>query len=258
MAATINASTWIDLGGLAITGYPFTVSGWFRTFTTGSKQTFVEFVDALGTSSQSLLYGGHSGGWAAALSVHQGVAGAALSVSSIQTGVWHHLAGVFRAFNSRSIYFDGVLEDTSANQRNFEPLTQYSLGGISLPGSFDTAELGIWRSEVPSDQIAAMAAGVSPLGLPCRSDLVAYHDFIARGNRPGLGPQATWSQDPLPTPHPRVFSARRAPVFAQRGPAPGPFWEAVSQSYSAGAAAAEVWVAGVVCNDLEPSAEVIS
>ncbi|MEM9353745.1 MAG: LamG domain-containing protein [Planctomycetota bacterium] len=258
MAVTISASTWLNLGDLAITDYPFTISGWFKSEMSGSMQTFVEFKDASETSGHLLLYAGHPTGWVAALTIDQGTVGAAVSVSSVQPGEWHHLAGVFRAVNSRSIYFDGVFENTLTNPREFHTLTHYRVGGASLPGTFDAAEVAIWRSEVAADQIAELAAGATPLSLPCRKDLVAYHDFVARGNRPGLGPLATSAQSPAATTHPRVLKARNSPVFSQRARAPGPFWDAASQSYSAGAAAAEAWAAGLASNDLDPCAEVIS
>jgi hypothetical protein len=214
MALSLNQIGLVDLGSLVITGYPFTMVGWFRVPSVSSFLTLMQIDNTATTSYHAVVYEGHSAGQAAVVS-KVGVSGAARSTIAMTPGQWQHVVGVFEAHNARRVYLDGGNMGSGANSRVFDGANQFRAGNIFTSTAVDVAEIAILAGVLSEEEIGMLARGCPVLCLPSASGLLTYHDCVRGINRPGVGPLASSAVSLTVVDHPRVLMARCSLSLAQ-------------------------------------------
>lgn len=161
-----DASQYAEVSSaLGITGWPVTMTGWFKTSTVAA-QTIFAFADA---SVGNVAYGLEVRSLGHAMGMRRNTTATyALGNSFVCDGEWHHAALVIAGDADSKLYVDGVLEaiDTTS---------------VSWNGAIDTSSIGRYGDSSPSgyfdgtlDEVviydAALSAG-------------AIKDLYARGNK---------------------------------------------------------------------------
>lgn len=121
-----------------------------------------------------------------------GVASTLKSVSAYSLSTWYHIAGVFTSDNSRDLYVNGVLVDTSTTATTDSSVPNIFEVGVRkssspnehLSGGF--CELGVYDVALTADEIEALAKYYSPEHI--RPDKL-------RGYFRGIGRRATELDD---------------------------------------------------------------
>jgi hypothetical protein len=207
MALSVSSAQLIDLGSLGITGYPFTLAGWFRVPNVNNLVTLMGIGFSTTGSYHRLVYAGSTTKVAGAMSF---VTSSATATSSIvmTPNVWHHVVGVFESATSRRVYLDGGNSGTSSQSRVFDGANQHYLGSQSAD-AVEVAEAAVFKVALTAGQIAQLAAAYSPLCLPVFQHLLTYQSCIRRLNWPARGPMAS-AGGLTDVPHPRTFHRRNA------------------------------------------------
>lgn len=120
---------------LSITAYPFTIEAWVKTTATADS-TVGAFVVST-TNNQMFALRVDASGYA--YNYARNTSGVlAESTTAVNDGYWHHIVAVFAASNDRTIYVDGVAEDTHAANVTLPAINRFSIGrmGDSSPGSY--------------------------------------------------------------------------------------------------------------------------
>ncbi len=203
MGLTVDQTSLIDLGSVGITGYPFTLAGWFRVPNVNSLLSIMGIGNSATGSYHRLVYTGHAGKVAGAVSfVSSGTT--ALSSTVMTTGQWHHVVGVFEAANSRRVYLDGGHVGTNSQTRVFDGVDHYFLGNLGI-NAVDVAEAAVFKVALTAGQISPLALGFSPLCLSVSSQLVAYQSCVRPLNWPAHSATASVGAAPIVVDHPRIF-----------------------------------------------------
>jgi Concanavalin A-like lectin/glucanases superfamily len=222
MGLSLNQSGFVDLGSLVITGYPFTMVGWYRVPSVSNLLTLLRIDNTATTSYHAVVYEGHSAGQAAVIS-KVGTTGAARSTIAMTPGQWQHVVGVFEDHNSRRVYLDGGNMGSGLNSRVFDGANQFRAGNFFSSTAVDVAEIAIFASILPDEEISMLARGCPVLALPSAAALLTYHDGVREINRPGVGPLASSTGSLTVVDHPRVLMSRGGHSLAQPCRTCGPF-----------------------------------
>lgn len=236
MALNFNGSTqYADVASSPITSGAVTISAWVRpTSTTGGC------VAAIGRSTS---YDGvflSLDGTRRPLIEVAGSAGAtdiqANHTVSCATGAWSHIAATTNGSNSHRSWKDGVGGTVSSSPSSAGSLNHISVGaawtwgGPSGGSYFNGAvgEVGIWNTTLTANEIAALAAGDSPLTVR-RANLVFYSRML-ESSTPSLdevaGANLTWNNSPAKAgTHPSVATSA---VILQPTTAPQSFSQATN------------------------------
>ncbi|RMF89820.1 MAG: hypothetical protein D6741_17470, partial [Planctomycetota bacterium] len=106
----------------------------------------------------------------------------AASTGSCEANRWHHVAGVFSSHAARRVYLDGTpgtTETTNLAPSGVDTITAGAWQRLGSPTVFfagGLAEAAVWTAALNDEDIAALAAGTSPLSVR-RDALVAYWPF---------------------------------------------------------------------------------
>jgi len=221
MALSIHSSNLVDLGSLPITGYPFTMTGWFRVPNINVAMTLMRFNDTATGTDYEMLFGGHSTNWAGIL-VATPLSKAVKSTTAMIPGQWHQVTGVFESNTNRTVYLDGGNSGSSELPRAFNGADSFVLGNFRTNDYVDVAEAAVINRALTVEEIEQLALGLSMLSLPAARNTVTYLQCIRRLNQPGIGPVASAGQPLGVVDHPRMFSANlgssAAMPFRRRGP----------------------------------------
>jgi hypothetical protein len=190
MARSFNGtSQYAQYAGAVVTGYPFTLAAWVKPGVNGLEN---DFVLSLSDVSETAVYqaiilgGGTVGDEGKVLAVSRNTTLAAAKTSAaMSAGTWNHAAGVFSSATSRAAYLNGGNKGTETTNITFAAgIDTTAIGRLSRPtpaayfhGS--CAEAGVWAAALSDEEIAALAAGLSPLQVRPQS-LVAYWPLFAR------------------------------------------------------------------------------
>ncbi len=135
----------------------------------------------------------------------------ALTTGAMTTGSWFHLAGTGNADPSRTAFLDGVAGTPNTAVNAPVNLDQIGVGSIadnapaSVEWNGDLYAEAIWNVELAAHEIAALAAGVSPLRVRRASlafftvlDTLVLTDIVGglTFNSTGGGPATGVAQDP--------------------------------------------------------------
>jgi hypothetical protein len=222
MAFAIGQTELVDLGGLSVSGYPFTLAGWFRVPNVNKLLTLMGVGFSTSGSYHRLVHLGNTTKMAGAVS-NTGSSSVASSTIAMTPGQWHHVVGVFEAANSRRVYLDGGNVGSHTGSRTFDGADQFVLGNLSSTDAVDGAEAGIWNVALSADEIGMLCEGISPLCLPRVGNLLTYQSCVRGLNWPARGPHATAIATPGVMAHPRCFYAFNSSVQTVPNRLPGPF-----------------------------------
>lgn len=250
MALALNQTAHVDLGALGVTGYPFTLAGWFRVPSVAVSLTLLRIDNTPTAAFHALVYEANASGQAAAVSRVGGVTGAARSTVAMTPGQWQHVVGVFEAHDLRRVYLDGGNMGSNAHLRVFDGANLFRAGNFGSSHGVDTAEVAVFAAALSADEIAMLGEGFPVLALPQAHALLAYHDLVRGINRPGIGAVAAFVGTPAVVDHARVMPAVGGRALAQPCRCGGPFRVAEEAVRTAFAARAQPAVAGVVEGEL--------
>jgi len=192
---------------------PFTISAWARKDLAAPRGIVVFIGDASTTDDRIHLQMEPNNGPIRFLVKNTANIFAA-SVTNWVTGQWHHLCGVERAVDDRSVFLDGGGEGTDATSQtpvtgNIDRTTIGRRDNIESANAFggDIAHVAIWDVALSDNEVGSLAAGVSPLKIR-RDNLIAY--WPLNGPEPAVdiigglslsavnGPIPTEEEPPIP------------------------------------------------------------
>jgi hypothetical protein len=243
MALSVGLTQLIDLGALGITGYPFTLAGWFRVPNVNKLLTLMGVGNSVTGSYHRLLFQGHTTNNAAAISFVT-TTSTAVSATAMVPGTWHHVVGVFEAANLRRVYLDGGNLGTNSASRPFDGLDRFYLGNLGTD-TVDVADVAVFDVALNGNHVATLAKGLSPLVLPVADRMVAYQNCLRRLNWPAFGPAAVAAATPPVVPHPRVFLRRNRSSRTLPYRLRGPFHNEQAMFQTAGLLTGQQQIAGV-------------
>lgn len=244
MARDFNGSTgYLVRTNSPITGYPFSMGGWVKFDTAAASQSFLSLDDA-GFGTERFVVG-HNGGGASVkfrcLAVNSaGSAGIAVGATTVSTGTWYHVMGVFRSTTDRELYVNGVSDAT--NTTSIAPAfgnivrvrvgaTAVTVSGVIQFWDGPVGECGVWNVTLSVAEISALARGVNPIRVR-PSALVAYvpvHGVSSPEN------------DMVNT---GTYTVNGTAPYAAHPPVQPPFFGSAWAPYVAGGAAATGTLAG--------------
>lgn len=218
----VDAGQYVESASAPNVGPAFTVSAWYRPTTLNAGT--VLGIGSSGTSQYVALGMAATGN--GFLEVNGGGTADAFATGNFTDAVWHHLGGVSVSNTSRTFYADGVAgtTNTTAITPSGGFRDRVTIGALRSNGSListaqgDIAECAIWSVDLSAAEIAALAAGFSPL-LIRPAALVFYAPLIGRGDpeqdtRGSLAlPYGAGAAAPTVVPHPRVLGTGRPPSF---------------------------------------------
>jgi len=204
--------------GAPVTAAPYTLSAWFwsdeNANSSGAIICLQKSTSSIDYIALDAIY--RVAGNETLLFVSRSAAGAPEAVATTfwTSSTWHHACGVCRAANDRSVFLDGGGEGVNAvasvpvglNSVDIARYGDYS-PGKHLKGA--VAEAGIWNVDLTDDEVAALAAGYSPLAVRPES-LVAYwplgglydandgdHDSVGGYNMTAVNAPTTMDSPPI-------------------------------------------------------------
>lgn len=194
----------------AALSFPFTLSCWARPDLTGTLRTLFSMPRATFASNIALKQS--AGNLWQAVHVYGGTTGASSSSSSLSTGTWVHLVGVFNSNTSRTLYVDGsaqTADTTTVTTGTFKLPTlgylQSPVGTFSQPYDGKLAECAVWSVALTDPEILSLARGFRPTLVRPQS-LVYYAPLAGSANdlKDNVAPTLTNTPtaDPL---HPRRY-----------------------------------------------------
>ncbi len=225
MARGFSGSRVWDLGFVPTASVPVTMAGWFLPTDVSGSESII----AIGSSTESFAYMelAKSGDLllARSRSVLEGVDSS--SLGTISAGTWHHGAAVFATTTSRVVYLDGTAGTGNVQLNVPLNLDNTSFGTTYVGFSFqafdgDVCECGIWGVALSAPEIAALAAGVSPLSIRPQS-LLIYESFVRDDfDRMGSGIALVENGSPTFEPHcPGIYYPEQLETsFVAGAPAP--------------------------------------
>lgn len=169
----------LERAAALLTAVPMTLSAWVRPADTTSSKAVCGIGNLTGSNNNFGLFLTNAGKAEAYVS-QNGSFGEAITTASYSANTWHHLAGVFPANNSRSVYLDGgnkVTETTSITpagvDRTSVGLQRQGGSGSQFYFLGRIAEVAVWSVALSDAEVAQLAAGANPRTIQA-SSLVEY------------------------------------------------------------------------------------
>lgn len=166
--------------GVVVDTPPFTMATWFKRGAISSTQYL------LNTCTQGSTNHSHRLAFTSANLFNASSTDTATSLSSghtiTDTASWHHAAGVWASATSRQCYLDGTADTVNTTSRTPSGIDRFKVGAGGSEGQvFNglTAHSAVWGVALTADEIASLAAGLSPL-LIRPASLVAYWPYLGR------------------------------------------------------------------------------
>lgn len=196
---TRSGNKYIEASSSPITGYPFTMCGWFYADTLPNWETALGFWNS-GDSGDYLILYFHTDGNGRNDEVGYYYDGGLYQTTSVlSSATWHHLLVSSANSTTHRIVVNGGVFTSSTNFGAFPTNTEMGIGGTGAwsDEEFDgrVAEVGVWNVALSPADEQQLALGVSPALI--RSDaLVSYPPLIRNlGDRFGT----SWSGINSPT-----------------------------------------------------------
>jgi hypothetical protein len=212
----VDSGQYVESTSAPNVGPAFSVSAWYRPTTLNAGT--VLGIGSSGTSQYVAL--GMQATGNGFLEVSGGGTADAFATGNFSDNTWHHLGGVNVSNSNRTFYADGIAgtTNTTAITPSGASRDRVTIGALRSNGSListaqgDIAECAIWSVDLTAAEMAALAAGFSPL-LIRPAALVFYTQLIGRGDpeqdiRGGLSlPYGAGAAAPTIAAHPVVFNA---------------------------------------------------
>lgn len=220
---TTGGADHLDVTTSLITAAPFTMACWERAHDITAHHFAMSIVDASTDEDfWACALRGDAGDTATMWVKGSGQEKTPTTTNTYTADVWHHICFREISTTSRDIILDADFGNRGTNTTLIVPanIDQMSIGrvGDSSPVACtdaDIAEAAFWNVALTDGEVAAHAAGFSPL-LIRPSALVLYRDLIRGINRPFIGPAMTLTGADTVVEHPRIIypSSGRVTYFA--------------------------------------------
>lgn len=225
MARTVvrNTSYLSRTTSVPLTGVPLTLVCWGKTTDTTNSQNVLSLCQTTNATNGAFVlnFGGATAGDPIrAYAGSGGVYEVAVSGSGYSSGVWTHAAAVFASTTSRTAYINGVAGTANTVSKTPASISRIDIGQLhTTVQNFggDIADAAIYNVALDAAEIAALAAGVSPINV--RPDaLVAYWPLkYEDGDVDHWGQyDLTATGSPTYNPHPPIIYPRGLHVFVPR------------------------------------------
>ncbi len=160
--------------GAILTAAPMTLCCWFRLASNSLTDNLLGMWAAADSQSFNLEISNTN---KIVNKIRDGVAGTirATGATTITNGIWYHGCAVYTSATDRAVYLNGASEATSVTSVTPAGLDTSGVGVLNGTGFFDgrIADAAIWNAALSANEIAALAAGVSPLRIR-RLSLAAF------------------------------------------------------------------------------------
>jgi hypothetical protein len=164
----IASARYLSTASAPATGTPMTIASWGKT-STPLTQASVSVGDNSSTQRNQLQWGlGPSVNTPRVVAIGATAQNIVIGTSNSWNGQWNHHCGLFTSATSRSIFFNGVNENTGTiNIGSQNAATNVTIGARfqnSAVGAYfegDLADVGIWNVALTADEIASLAKGVA-------------------------------------------------------------------------------------------------
>lgn len=188
MARSFNGTTqYLSNAGAVLTAPPITMACWFKSTSDSAAQTLISLGVAGSQDNRFTLQvsGNVAGDPIRALTRDTGN-GIATSSTGYATNVWQHACAVFASSTDRRAYVNGGSEGTNTTSRTPSGVSSTYLGAQQDVSATNfivgvVAEAAIWNVALNTSEIAALAAGVSPLRIRS-GNLKAYWPVYGVGS----------------------------------------------------------------------------
>jgi len=164
-----------------VSAEPLTMACWFYSVSATDAQTLMSINEEAINRGWVLFAQGAVAGDPVRLFAWGDTSSQGIDTSSgYSVNTWHHACGVCTANDDRKVYIDGG--NSSTGNTNIGDFTaenttigaRYTNGpSVLLPMDGRVAEAAIWNVAMSDDEVAALAAGASPLTIRTQN-LVAY------------------------------------------------------------------------------------
>lgn len=149
--------------------FPITLAGWGRpTGSSGTARTLMTLKRNTQSSHLTLRLG-TTNAWTM-VHLYASTTGSVTDTTAVTLNTWYHVAGVFTAYDNRSLYVNGVFigNDTAAVNVSTDTWNDPFYGTRVRLSTFDfnwdgqIAECGIWSAALTAEEINSLAKGIKP------------------------------------------------------------------------------------------------
>ena len=188
-------------------GAPLTFSCWFNVPEETVDQMLISTGDASTTNDEFRMYAGSSSNPSLFIRCRRASNTTAISAGTYSYNTWHHGVGVWASPTSRTAYLDGVAGTPDTTSKTPINIDRMAIGARSMSGfgSYNNgslAEAAVWTATLDPAEIAALAAGVSPL-LIRPHKLFSYTPLVSDDNN-DLITGVTWTLEGVPGVSPHI------------------------------------------------------
>ena len=171
-----NSDSFVTSNFSSVSGTPFTMSVWVKTTSTANDTLVYLGNGSTGSSYNTLKIQGGS-----ARVVIRNTSEIQASGPSVRNGEWHHVVGVYNGTDSRELYLDGNLVNSSSTDVDDVTLTRVGIGGLTRSNPVapvdlftgDLDEVAIWDRAFNEDDVVALN-GLISLEAGNSADLEAF------------------------------------------------------------------------------------
>ena len=205
------SSQYLHIASTPITAAPLSMSCWFNTDDTGADQGLV-MLEMDSSNYFFLMY--DASGELRAYTEAQGTSDHADSTAGPSVDTWHHGCAVYSASDSRAAFLDGANKGVETTDLTPTSPTDIFIGTYRDSAYYFSgriAEVALWEAGLVDAEVAALAAGYSPL-LVRPGKLLSYWSMIRDEDQDLVGGyDLTPQNSPTVGTHVPVFG--RAPLF---------------------------------------------
>jgi len=190
MARDFNGSTdHLRRGTVPVSGLPLTIACIANLDNITAQHYLVSFGDTAGNTNYLALIakGDVAGDPIRAAYVTGGSPVQADTSTGYSLGTDHHVCAVFESTTSRSVYIDGGSKGTDTTSKDYPSgIDAMAVGRLerSSPAAYTNgrvSHVAIWNVALTDGEVAALAAGASPLTVRAQS-LVAFWPIIGNNS----------------------------------------------------------------------------
>jgi len=177
------SNEYLDAGNpstLDLTGNKITLSAWINLVSSSSEGKIIAKWADSGSLFQYLISTTDNAGDKCQFAVNVGGIKVVVGTTTLDTGTWIHIGGTYDGSNIR-VYCKGVDEGSLAVTGNMSSTTApvrigAGSGGLGTENPFDgdIGHCAIWNVDLTADEMASLAAGISPLKIQKSNNLLFY------------------------------------------------------------------------------------
>lgn len=195
------------------TGYPVTISAWYKTPTTSwtTAEAIAVFTDSADGNSAIGVIISNTGLPSAVIRNSAGNQSASSWATAIFANTWYHIVGVFTSGVSggRRVYVDGVAgtAGTGSLTVTFSDCNSVQIGrriAAEARAAGEIAEVGMWNAQLTDAEIVSLYDGLTPVSVRPQN-LFFYTPLVRESHELRYNHTRTVSGTPTATSHIRVY-----------------------------------------------------